>query len=92
MIQDVRHPLRRFIEIDRDADPAGAGNRKIRGVPLRPVRRENYYAVSSFHAKFHERAGKSRDPPKKFRRRYRLPAIPTPEHLGPWIWQSVDGV
>ncbi len=61
MIQDVHHALWRFIEIDGYADSAGPGNRKIRGVPLRAVCRKNSYPVSRFHAKFHERTGKSRD-------------------------------
>src|ERR1700722_16473746 len=92
MIQDVRHPLRRLIEIDGYADATSARDGKIRGVPLGPVRRKNSYAVSHFHAKFHERAGKSCYTPKKFRRGDRFPAVPTAEHLGPQVRQLIDGV
>src|SRR5271154_4562836 len=79
MIKDVRHPLRRLVEVHRNRHAARSIDRKIRRVPLRTIRRKKTHTVTSLHPQLHQGVGEPRHPPQEFLRRNLFP-FPAPAH------------
>ena len=54
MSEDVGHAFGRFIEVNRDGDPAGTSDGEIGGVPFGPVRGEKTDAIAGLDTEFHK--------------------------------------
>src|SRR5690242_19221176 len=66
VVENVRHAVRRFLEINRDGDGAIAVNRKVRGMPLGTIGAKEADAVAWLYAKFEERLGEACGAAEKF--------------------------
>jgi hypothetical protein len=59
MFQDVRHAVRRLVEINRNSDAAGAVDGEIGGVPLGAIGGEQGHAVAGLHSQLNQRHGQA---------------------------------
>jgi hypothetical protein len=92
VIEDVRHTVRGFVEIDGNGDAAGAADGEIGGVPFRAVGSEEADAVAGFYAEFDEGIGQAGYAAKEFLGGDGFPTVGATEHLGAGRWVLFNGV
>src|SRR5271170_4726408 len=92
IVQDVRQPVRGLIEINGHAGGAQSGDREIRDVPFRAIRREDAHAIAGLDAELAERFREARHAAQHFAGGDGLPTVRGLVHLRFRIGVAIYGV